>query len=293
MTQPGRHRRGSGPLGGVGTVIVGVIAGFVVVALLVVMGAEVFGQNGHKKPPAKAVAPPTQSTTTTPVIPVPHVSQAVLDKLPLATTEGKVPKAVINLTAPSGGRTLEISRNMPGFARPGADPIVLIPNKQIGMTTWLPVIHTRAGWAQVRLPARPNGATAWVPMAGLNEARTDWSVLVNLSAGTLTVRKAGHVQGSWSVGQGQRATPTPTGQTFLLSGFVDPTQTFSPIIYALGAHSNTLDSFGGGPGTVAVHGWPTAAGRHGYVSHGCVRVPAAALKMFAKLPTGTPVDIVT
>jgi lipoprotein-anchoring transpeptidase ErfK/SrfK len=131
-----------------------------------------------------------------------------------------------------------------------------------------------------------------VPEAGLSRARTEWAVTVQLGSGTMTVTKAGRSHGSWPIAQGKPSTPTPVGQTFLVSGFVDPTQNFSPVIYALGAHSDTLDSYGGGPGTVAVHGWPTAAGREGHVSHGCVRVPDAALKLFGKLPTGTPVDIV-
>jgi len=273
----------------------GVVAGFVIVALVVFVGVKVFGHNGNKaaaSPPASSQVAIDGTGQTTPAIPVPDVSKSVLAKLPRATTNGKVPKAPIDLTSGSDGRTIEIARNMPAFAKPGADPIAVIPDKQIGSTTWLPVIRTESGWAQVRLPSRPNGATAWIPEAGLGQARTRWAVTVQLGKGTITVTDGGKLKGTWPIGQGKPSTPTPVGQTFLLSGFVDPTQNFSPVIYALGAHSATLDTYGGGPGTVAVHGWPTAAGRNGRVSHGCVRVPEGALHMFAKLPTGTPVDIV-
>lgn len=297
MTQPGRHRGGGGssPLGAVGMSAAGVVAGFVIVALVVFFGVKVFGHDGND-PTASS---PTNSQgangtggTGAAVIPVPDVPKSVLAKLPRATTDGKVSKAPIDLTSASDGRTIEVAQDMPAFAKPGADPIAVIPDKQIGSTTWLPVIRTQAGWAQVRLPSRPNGATAWIPEAGLGQARTKWAVTVKLDKGTITVTHDGTSKGTWPIGQGKPSTPTPVGQTFLLSGFVDPEQNFSPIIYALGAHSDTLDSYGGGPGTVAVHGWPTEDGRNGHVSHGCVRVPDAALKLFAKLPTGTPVDIV-
>ena len=275
----------------------GVVAGFVVVALVIFGGVKVSGSGGHPVAGSSATSSITSSVAhpsgrTTPAIPVPNVPKSVLDRLPRATTDGKVADAPIDLTTASGGQTIEIARAMPGFAKPGADPITVIPGKQIGATTWLPVIRTRSGWAQVRLPARPNGATAWVPEAGLNQARTQWAVTVRLGTGTIAVTKDGASKGTWPIGQGKPSTPTPAGQTFLVGGFVDPTQNFSPVIYALGAHSDTLDSYGGGPGTVAVHGWPTEVGREGHVSHGCVRVPGAALKVFAKLPTGTPVDIV-
>lgn len=276
----------------VGTSVAGVVVGFLVVALVVFIGVKVFGGGGDKKPPAAAATSAAQtSASSVPDIPVPKVPQSVLDKLPVADTDGKVPKAPIDLKSGSGGLAIRVDKAMPGFAKPGADPVTMIPKSQIGTTTWLPVLQTERGWAKVRLPARPNGATAWIPEAGLNRAKTKWAVNVDLSKGTITITYDGKSKGTWDIGQGKAATPTPVGETFLLSGFVDPNQTFSPVIYALGTHSATLDSYGGGPGTVAVHGWPTEQGREGKISHGCIRVPDAALKMFAKLPTGTPVDI--
>lgn len=297
VTQQGRHRgpQRSNPLGPVGMSVAGVVAGFVIVAMVVFLGAKILGHDGGR---ATAASSPVDSPsagasrTTDAVIPVPDVPASVLAGLPKATTDGKVPEAPIDLITGSNGETIEVAKDMPAFARPGADPIAVIPDKQIGTTTWLPVIRTRSGWAQVRLPSRPNGATAWIPEEGLHRARTKWAVTVQLGKGTITVTKGGVSQGTWSIGQGKPATPTPVGQTFLVSGFVDPTQSFSPVIYALGAHSDTLDTYGGGPGTVAVHGWPTQSGREGRVSHGCVRVPEEALQLFAKLPTATPVDVV-
>lgn len=97
--------------------------------------------------------------------------------------------------------------------------------------------------------------------------------------------------GTWTVAIGSPESPTPVGRTFLMA-LMSPKQTkYSPFILPLGTHSQTLDSFGGGPGTVALHGWPDRKVFGKAVTHGCVRVPAAALKVLVKMPLGTPVLI--
>ena len=86
-------------------------------------------------------------------------------------------------------------------------------------------------------------------------------------------------------------TPTPVGRTFLLGSIVDDGQSYSPLILPLGSHSDTLDTYGGGPGTVAIHGWPDASVFGRAISHGCVRVPADALDQLRQVPLGTLVII--
>jgi hypothetical protein len=58
------------------------------------------------------------------------------------------------------------------------------------------------------------------------------------------------------VAVGAAGPPTPAGRTFLLALLAPPRPTYSPLILPLGPHSNTLSTFGGGPGTVGLHGWP-------------------------------------
>lgn len=292
----GRFGRSSGMAQRMGLRAAGVVAGFVILALAVV-GIQAFkGGSG-----ATAQSPGMSTTSSTPggstglpspsVIPVPSVDPAVLAALPRATTFTTVRGLPASATATSDGNVVRIARDQTGFSTPGGKPLTVIPATQLGLDTWLPIVDRRAGWLEVRLPSRPNASLAWIPEKDMRTARTDWRVQVSLARGTMTITQGTVSKGTWTVGHGMSGDPTPVGQTFLLAGFVDPTQNFSPVIYALGTHSETLDSFGGGPGTVAVHGWPTAQGRRGRVSHGCVRVPSAALAMFAKLPTGTPVDI--
>ncbi|MCP9981085.1 L,D-transpeptidase [Actinomadura madurae] len=68
-------------------------------------------------------------------------------------------------------------------------------------------------------------------------------------------------------------------------------KTPSPTVLPLGTHSATLDTFGGGPGTVALHGWPDASVFGKAITHGCVRVPADALKALSRVPLGSLVLI--
>jgi len=90
---------------------------------------------------------------------------------------------------------------------------------------------------------------------------------------------------------GARDPDTPTGRTFLLGSIVDTGQSYSPLILPLGSHSDTLDSYGGGPGTVVLHGWPDASVFGNAISHGCVRVPADALGQLRQVPLGTLVIV--
>jgi len=116
-------------------------------------------------------------------------------------------------------------------------------------------------------------------------------VRINPATFRLTIVDAGKSLGSWTIADGATGTPTPTGRTFLLASLAPSRPTYSPLILPLGTHSNTLDTYGGGPGTVALHGWPDPAVFGHAVSHGCVRVPPAALRALSRIPLGSAVII--
>ena len=219
------------------------------------------------------------------------VSGSELAQLPEATTYGRTGSAPVDLTATSDGTVVTVATAVPAFASPGGPAVARIPATELGLQTWLPVLDHQPGWSRVRLPSRPNGSTAWVPDARLRTARTPWAVRIDLVRERMTVTRDGAPTGSWAIGQGSAGTPTPVGETFLVASFTDRSQSYSPVIFATGSHSETLDSYGGGPGTVALHGWPTRSGRLGKVSHGCVRVPPAALAQLRRMPLGTPISI--
>jgi len=172
------------------------------------------------------------------------------------------------------------------YAAPGRRPFAKVTPKQFG-DTWLPVVERRGGWSRVLLPSRPNGSTGWLRTRDVERATTPYLVRVHLGSRELELFLQGSSVGRWPVAIGAPETPTPPGRTFLLGQVVDEAQSFSPLILPLGSHSDTLDSYGGGPGTVALHGWPDDAVFGQAVSHGCIRVPSDALGALSQVPLGT------
>lgn len=183
------------------------------------------------------------------------------------------------------------------FSAPGGRAVAALPATQLGSPTWVPVLRQIGGWSHVLLPSRPNGSTGWVASgdhSGYDLARSDAVVRVRLREARMSIERDGREVGSWPVVIGAPATPTPVGTTFVMASVEDPGNAYSRYLLPLGWHSATLDSFGGGPGTVAVHGWrdPSIFTRQDReLSHGCIRVPASALSVARSLPLGTPVVI--
>lgn len=215
-----------------------------------------------------------------------------LRTLTAATTEARIkdaPRDGARLRRPSG-EIVHPRRTVPVYDAPDGTAIAKLTPDQFG-DTWVPVIGERAGWVQVLLPSRPNGSTGWLTTARLDRATSDHVIRVHLASRSVEVFHGDALLGTWPVAVGAPSTPTPTGRTFLLGQLTDPEQSYSPVIIPLGAHSESLDSYGGGPGTVAIHGWtdPSVFGQA--VSHGCVRVPADALDLIRTIPLGTPVLI--
>lgn len=216
-------------------------------------------------------------------------------RLTMATTYGTTPTAPTDPAPfkPETGVVIHPATTRVIYARPGGPAVGALPATELGSPTWVPVIQSRPGWDRVLLPTRPNRSTGWIYLGGggLQTAYTPYQVNINLSRHQLTILNAGHRLGTWTVAEGAAGTPTPTGRTFVLASLVPAKPTYTPLILPLGVHSNTLSTFGGGPGTVGMHGWPDSAVFGHSVSHGCVRVPAAALRALSRVPLGSAVLI--
>jgi hypothetical protein len=179
------------------------------------------------------------------------------------------------------------------YARPGGPAVAELPTTELGSPTWVPVIQSQSNWDRILLPTRPDRSTGWIYLGGggLQTAYSPYRIEINLATYRLTILDAGRSLGTWTVAKGAPGTPTPTGRTFVLASLVPEPVTYSPLILPLGTHSNTLTTYGGGPGTVGLHGWPDTSVFGHAVSHGCVRVPAAALRALSRIPLGTAVMI--
>lgn len=249
-----------------------------VIALLACAGVIVLIKSLHHDPE------PTSAAT--------HVDLA---RLKASTTDARFPSAPRDdhaALAPSG-TVIHPRRTVPLYDGPAGTPFAKIqPHQFDGQTdTWLPVVAHSGKWLEVLLPSRPNGSTGWVQGAKVDQAHTPYQIQVHLASRTMDLFDDGEQVGSWPVAVGAPGTPTPTGRTFLLSQLIDDHESYSPVILPLGAHSDTLDTFGGGPGTVALHGWTDPSVFGHAVSHGCVRVPSDALDKLRTMPLGTAVLI--
>lgn len=241
-----------------------VALGLVAVLVLSAGANTITGKPANHSKPVK-LSSLVEATTHT------RLDGAAADPNPQQATDGWIvrPKKVIALRDAPGGRA---------FGKIGP--------MQIG-ETWLPVIAQRDNWTRVLLPSKPNGSTGWLRSAHLQRQFTPYLIRVHLSSMRLELYFEGRAINSWTIGIGKPDTPTPIGRTFLLGSIVDPDQTYSPIILPLGSHSDTLDSFGGGPGTVAIHTWPTTDVLGTASSNGCIRVSQDALNQLTRVPLGT------
>ncbi|MGH3781721.1 MAG: L,D-transpeptidase [Pseudonocardiaceae bacterium] len=259
----------------------------VVVAIIAVAFVSPFGASEPPKaapPPPVAAAPPLR-------IP-PAITPADPEKLPQSTTYTALEGAPLDPgpVVATDGTVVHPRREIVVYTEPGGAPIARLGPQQIG-DTWLPAIAKQPGWVEVLLPSRPNSSAGWVTDTALDRAVTPYLIRVHLRSLNMELLKGGQRLGSWTVGTGKDAHPTPPGRTFLLGSFSDSAQRYSPVILPLGTHSATLDSFGGGPGTVAIHTWPTANVFGTRSSDGCIRVPSDALHQLIQVPLGTLVLI--
>lgn len=191
---------------------------------------------------------------------------------------------------PPTGTVVHPKKVVPLRVEPNGEAFAKLAPEHFG-DAWFPVVERQTGWLRVLLPSRPNGSTGWVRVSQVQSRQTTSLVRVRVGSRQLELVEDGDVTGTWPVAVGAPDTPTPTGRTFILGQLVDSQQSYSPVILPLGTHSQTLDSYGGGPGTVALHGWTDTSVFGQAVSHGCVRVPADALERLRSLPLGTPVLI--
>ncbi|CAL9488333.1 hypothetical protein SUDANB121_03199 [Nocardiopsis dassonvillei] len=167
------------------------------------------------------------------------------------------------------------------------------PNDLGAERTFL-VRQVRGDWLEVLLPVRPNGSTGWIEAADVELTVTAFRVEIDMSEFSFTVLEGGEELRTGPIGIGTSDTPTPPGEYYFteLLEPPDPDGAYGVYAFGLSGHSDTLESFAGGPGQLAVHGTDDESGLGGEVSHGCIRVSNEDITWMAEhLPLGTPVEI--
>jgi lipoprotein-anchoring transpeptidase ErfK/SrfK len=144
------------------------------------------------------------------------------------------------------------------------------------------------------LPRRPNESAGWIRGDQVRLRPVAYALEVDLSSRTVRLLRNGRGQGSWPVGIGRAATPTPTGRFYVTVKLRPPQISAVYGAWALGlsGYSEVLEQFGAGDGQIALHGTSDPSDLGNQVSNGCVRLDNQAITTLAKtLPLGTPVTI--
>jgi lipoprotein-anchoring transpeptidase ErfK/SrfK len=188
------------------------------------------------------------------------------------------------------------------YARAGAKrPVATLGRKtrhgaqRVFLVDWRGKRWTWPRVARVFVPLRPNGRRGWVRASDVRFLVNPYHVTVRLHDRRLVVWRKGRVVLRTRIAIGRALTPTPAGKYYLteLLRQPNPRGAYGPYAFGTSAYSDVLQSFGGGPGQVGIHGTnrPRLVGTE--VSHGCIRVRNATIRRLAKmLPLGTPVSIV-
>lgn len=264
-TEPPRRRRRVARIG------VPVAAAAAVAALLV---ALLSGGGRPAATPKLVVTSTTRAVTTTTTVPVPQ--------------------------APAGSTLVAaVNGTVPASATAGGPPVGTVPATWYGYPTVLPVVQVVPGWALVRLAQRPNGSTAWVPLADLTLSSTPYRIVIDLAARRVQLLQSGAQVANVPAGIGTPDDPTPTGSYFMTMRVPAPSPGYGPFVLVTSDHSDSITDWeGSGDAIIAIHGpiddsADAAIGTTGAaISHGCIRLHDSDLAAFGNVPAGTPIDIV-
>ena len=150
-------------------------------------------------------------------------------------------------------------------------------------------------WLRVRVPRRPNGFTGWVLARGLGPAhKIATHLVIDRTKLKATLYNAGKAVWSTPVGVGKQSTPTPRGNFWIREKLValgNSNPIYGP--YALGTSAYSVLSDWPGGGVVGIHGTNQPELIPGRPSHGCIRMPNAAItQLYHMISVGTPVTII-
>ncbi|HUR49389.1 MAG TPA: L,D-transpeptidase [Acidimicrobiales bacterium] len=195
------------------------------------------------------------------------------------------------------GRVL---RTTPVARRPGGATFLRLATlDRYGFSTTVPIVAQRVDrscrptWFQVRVQHYPNGTLGWIRAGSVATSRIRKRIVVDVSQRRLYLYTGGKLELSTSAAVGNPGTPTPIGRFFVTQRFILTSAggPYGSRALGISAFSNVLRSWRDG-GPVGIHGTnePFSIGRP--VSHGCVRLPDAAMRrIFDRVSLATPVVI--
>ena len=212
---------------------------------------------------------------------------------PASTTTTAVPWRLV-------AEVHESLRSVDVFDDPGASAPKLHlsnPNTEKVRRVFLVKQQQGSDWLEVLLPVRPNGSTGWIKASDVELTETRFRVLVSLGGHRITVWNGSDVVDDEPVGVGTAAAPTPPGEYYITEALAVPSfqrAAYGPFAFGLSGHSNVYTVFGGGDGTIGIHGTAESDSIGKDASHGCIRVSNDGItRLIHLVPLGSPVEITT
>jgi L,D-transpeptidase-like protein len=146
---------------------------------------------------------------------------------------------------------------------------------QFGQPVWVPVMRHSGDRGRLLVPLGKRGRLVPADLAGMPLQWRRVSVVIDLSADRMVVRDGRRKLGTFEIGKGAPATPTPTGRFFVTDrlrfGQGSP---YAPFAVGLSAHVSQLPASWLGGDQVAIH-----YGGMGAVSHGCIHAGLDAIRL--------------
>ncbi|MFI1996143.1 L,D-transpeptidase [Actinoplanes sp. NPDC020271] len=180
------------------------------------------------------------------------------------------------------------------YDAPGGKPRAFLPSTISGLRTIVPIVEERDGWVAVLVPS-VNRRIGWVPPGGYTTEALRDQLIAELSKHTLIWLRDGQEQQRWTVAIGSKATPTPTGRTYVMG-----TTRMHGDIY-LNLDALVLGSIPEEPEKMSeafqlahtgIHAWYKSSVFGQSVSNGCLRMPGPAQeKLVAEVGAGTPLTV--
>jgi lipoprotein-anchoring transpeptidase ErfK/SrfK len=192
-----------------------------------------------------------------------------------------------------------VRKAAPRYAQPEGPSSGTVPVSWYGRQSVLPVIAARPGWIEVRTAQRPNGSVTWLAARDVALSATPYRIVISLSTTKLSLYDKGRLVLTAPAGVGAPGDPTPTGHFFVAFDEEPPQPNpgYGPFIMVTSAHSADISDWeNSGDAVIGIHGPlgdDALIGTTGAkVSHGCIRLHEQALEQLAKVPAGTPIDVV-
>jgi lipoprotein-anchoring transpeptidase ErfK/SrfK len=270
------------------------MAAALVGAVLVLALAGCGGDDGR----TQVAAPPPDDPRAEPLVTRASVAPAVIPVVRPATK----PRLPACEARPLGSARVAyagtVGRTTTAYAAPGKKALGRLATTNangVPMVLGVQGVGTCRGarWYRAQLPMKPNGVVGWVRAADVTLSRVRTSIVVDLTARTVVLRRDARTILRAVAAVGAPDTPTPTGRFYVNQRLVapDPSGPFGPGAVGVSAFSPVLQYWAQG-GPIAIHGTnqPDLLGRA--VSHGCVRIRNDLLvRLYELADEGTPVVI--